>query len=121
MTRFLFWNYFLQRLEQFQYFIIEPYKDKGWITCDNPVVLLNHMCEYSTLSFETEIIFPLTSSKLILFKTEHSNNVSDIFQGTNLKETTVATSEVTDEINKIISETAEDIVIIPGVKDYKEF
>lgn len=121
MIRFLFWNYFLQRLGQFQYYIIEFAPGKGWITCDNPVVVLNHVNEFSVIAFETEIIFPLTSKKLILFKTEHSKKVSGIFQGAKFKATTIASSDITDEINRIISDTAEDIIIIPDVQDYHEF
>jgi Protein of unknown function (DUF4238) len=121
IIRFLFWNYFLQRLGQFQYYIIEPAQGKGWITCDNPVVVLNHLNEYSVIAFETEIIFPLTSKKLILFKTEHSKSVSTIFKGAKFKKTTVASSEITDKINRIISDTAEDIVILPDLQDHFEF
>jgi len=121
MVRLLFWNYFLQRLGQFQYYILEPAEGKGWISCDNPVVVLNHVNEYSVIAFETEIIFPLNSRKLILFKTAHSKYVSAIFKGARHKKTTAATSEVNEEINRIISDTAEDIVIIPGVQDHREF
>jgi len=114
MSRFLFWNYFLNRLGQFQYYILEPAEGKGWISCDNPVVLLNHVNEYSVVSFETEVIFPLNSHKLVLFKTARSKKVSAIFKGAKHKKTTTASSEINDEINRIISDTAEDIVIIPG-------
>ena len=121
MIRLLFWNYFLRRLAQFQYYILEPAEGKGWISCDNPVVVLNHISEYSIIAFETEIIFPLNSRKLILFKTALSKKVSSIFKGAKHKRTTTATSAINEEINKIISDTAEDIIIIPDVQDYREF
>jgi hypothetical protein len=121
MSRFLFWNYFLRRLSQFQYYILEPAKGKGWISCDNPVVVLNHVNAQSVIAFETEIIFPLNSHKLVLFKTARSKKVSGIFKGARHKDTTTATSEINEEINRIISDTAEDMVIIPDVEQYREF
>jgi len=121
MSRFLFWNYFLQRLGQFQYYILEPAEGKGWISCDNPVIVLNHVNEDSVIAFETEIIFPLNSHKLVLFKTAGSKNISAIFKGAKHKKTPAASSAINEEINRIISDTAEDIVIIPGVQDHREF
>jgi hypothetical protein len=121
MMRFLFWNYFLHRLGHFQYYILKAAPGKGWISCDNPVVVLNHVNADSVIAFETEIIFPISKDKLILFNTLHSKKVSGFFAGAKNKQTTVATSEITDEINQIISDTAENIVIIPNVQDYREF
>jgi hypothetical protein len=121
MLRFLFWDYFLHRLGDFQYYILEPDPGKFWITCDNPVVMLHHVNEFSVIAFETEIIFPLNSQKLVLFKMEKSANTSGIFDGAIFKGTTVAGGELTEEINHIISGTAEDIVIIPHMQDHREF
>ncbi|WP_457126286.1 DUF4238 domain-containing protein [Mucilaginibacter sp. HD30] len=121
MLRFLFWDYFLHRLGNFQYYILEPYPGKFWITCDNPVVVLNHVNEFSVIAFETEIVFPINSQKLVLFKMERSNKISRIFEGAVFKGTTVASSELTEEITHIISGTAEDMVIIPHMQDHREF
>jgi Protein of unknown function (DUF4238) len=121
LSRFLFWNYFWQRLAYFEYYILKPFEGKGWISSDNPVILNNHVDEDSLISFETEIIFPFSKSILILFKMPESKQVSKIFENTLLKHSIVASSEVNDEINNIIMDNLDNFLIVPDIQEYYTF
>lgn len=60
--------YLIGRLghSDFSYVVFEDYDNRGWITTDNPVVLLNDIDEFSILSIQTEVYFPI-SKKYCLY------------------------------------------------------
>lgn len=115
ISRLLFWNYLCRRLAYFEYYILQPFEGKFWISSDNPVILNDHVNEYSLISHETEIIFPLTSDMLIILKMAQSQRVSDIFDKAVFKRISTASSETTDKIVAIISDYAEKYVIMPNM------
>ncbi len=108
----MFWNYFCKRLAYFEYYIIKPFPGKWWVSSDNPVILNNHVNEDSLISLDTEIVFPFSPEFVIILKMSKSKRVSQIFENTVLKKATVASCDITDEINEIISDNAEKFVII---------
>lgn len=122
LFRFMFWCYFAARLgEGFDYYIIEAADGCGWMTSDNPIALLKNMSDSSTLSKETEIIFPVNAKVLLLFRTPYSEDVSDFFRGFRPGKRTKASVEANTIIMNIMSENAHHSVIIPGLQGIYTF
>ncbi len=121
LSRVLFWNYFWHRLASFEYYILSPFPGKYWLTCDNPVVILKNISDYSVLGVDSEIVFPFNGEFLFVLKMEEAGEASRFFDNASWKNMTVATSEITDELVGIISSNADDIIVFSGMEDAREF
>ena len=111
---FSVWYYFVNKLtsSDFDYVILKDYQKRGWITTDNPVVIINNFNEYTLFSKETEIYFPI--SKNYCFYIDHMDyNRSNSMRGRNNEELVEIDESTQERIYDRIWRNAYQYVIYP--------
>lgn len=111
---FSVWYYFINKLtsSNFDYVILKDYQNRGWITTDNPVVLINNLNEYTLFSKETEIYFPI-SKNYCLYIDHRDYNRSNSMRGSNNEELVDIDESIQEKIYNIIWRNAYQYVIHP--------
>jgi Protein of unknown function (DUF4238) len=112
-------NNILYKLSTFRYRILKDFDNRGWITCDNPVVLENAVSQNSIFSINTGIYFPL-SKDFCAYLYHRNATIQDSPLRDMGDEVFINTTEETQEmIYERIRQNAVRYIFFPGqINDY---
>jgi Protein of unknown function (DUF4238) len=108
------WYYMCHKLtsSNFDYVIIQDFNNRGWLTTDNPVVIINNVDFHTLVSKETEIYFPI-SADYCLYMDHMDYNKSRSLRGDQHQELIISSAELHEKISDILWRNAYQYVIWP--------
>lgn len=111
---FSVWYYFVNTLtsSNFDYVILKDYQNRGWITSDNPVIMINNINDNTLISKETEIYFPI-SKDYCLYIDNRCYNRSNSMRGKKNEELIDIDEDTQLRIYDLIWRNAYQYVINP--------
>jgi len=103
----------MNKLSCFNYIILNEYENRGWITSDNPIVLVNNISHNSIFSIDTEVYFPLSKEFCVFFFRPNSKVKNNILRSFKNKSLINATEEIQEMIYEKIRANAEKLIFFP--------